>query len=109
MAWARTTTCPGPGVGLGTSSSFITSAGPNSRTTIAFIKAPSLGGNCTDDRRCKSSDGCRCDLLHLSGARCLRLWVRVACREEPLEIAVEDQRLFLRRDVEFLKDRLLLL
>src|SRR5262249_18359687 len=35
-AWTLISTSPGPGSGVGTSSSFITLGGPNSRTTIAF-------------------------------------------------------------------------
>src|SRR5215813_12671792 len=36
-ARTRMRTCPGPGVGSGTSSIFMTSGGPNERTRIAFM------------------------------------------------------------------------
>ena len=39
-AWTLISTSPGPGSGVGTSSSFITFGGPNSRTTIAFNLKP---------------------------------------------------------------------
>src|SRR6185369_6220546 len=35
-AWTLSNTSPGPGSGVGTSSSFITLGGPNSRITMAF-------------------------------------------------------------------------
>jgi hypothetical protein len=35
-AWTLMSTSPGPGSGVGTSSSFITLGGPNSRITMAF-------------------------------------------------------------------------
>ena len=35
-AWTLISTSPGPGSGVGTSSSFITPGGPNSRITMAF-------------------------------------------------------------------------
>src|SRR5229473_7301691 len=42
-AWWRTSTCPGPGWGVGTSSSFSTDGPPYSETRIAFMRVSSSG------------------------------------------------------------------
>src|ERR1700730_9699153 len=42
-AWWRTRTCPGPGWGVGISSSFRTDGPPYSETRIAFMRLSSLG------------------------------------------------------------------
>ncbi len=43
-AWTLMSTSPGPGSGIGTSSSFITLGGPNSRITMAFnLTLPAIG------------------------------------------------------------------
>ena len=81
-AWTLISTSPGPGSGIGTSSSFITLGGPNSRITMAFNS--NLPGNFEQDTAAPYRGGqaaARYFGVESSGSRLAALRIRAISAE----------------------------